>query len=103
MRQILEAVQKTHSLGIFHRDLKLGNILINQENEIQIVDWGLAEFYRPGQEYNIRVSTRPYKPPEILMGLKQYDYSFDMWNIGCVFFCLLFRQLHFIYGKDNNE
>jgi len=44
----------------------------------------LAEFYHPGTEYHIRVGSRYYKGPELLVGYKRYDYSLDMWSIGCM-------------------
>lgn len=103
MASLLGGVQATHSKGIFHRDLKPQNILVNDRNEIRIIDWGLAEFYLPNQEYNLAVSTRPYKCPEILMGIKTYDYSFDMWNVGQILFCLLFKRLFLVKGKDNHD
>ena len=35
---------------------------------MMLVDWGLAEFYFFDKNYNRKISTRPYKPPEILLG-----------------------------------
>jgi len=32
-----------------------------------LIDWGLAEFYHPGQEYNVRVASRYFKGPELLV------------------------------------
>jgi len=43
-------------MGIMHRDVKPHNIIIDPQNkEIRLIDWGLAEFYFPSQEYNVRV------------------------------------------------
>jgi len=44
----------------------------------------LAEFYHPGTDYHIRVGSRYYKGPELLVGYKRYDYSLDMWSVGCM-------------------
>ena len=60
-----------------HRDIKPQNILIDyQTKEVYIIDWGLADYYRPriyifikltiDEKYNVRVSTRNYKGPELL-------------------------------------
>ena len=40
--QILNAVSYCHDQGIFHRDLKLENIMINKEEEIKLIDFGFA-------------------------------------------------------------
>lgn len=37
---------------------------------VKIIDWGLAEFYHDGEEYNVRVASRYFKPPEILIDFK---------------------------------
>ena len=53
-------------------------------SQLRLIDWGLAEFYHPGTDYHIRVGSRYYKAPELLVGYKQYDYSLDMWSVGCM-------------------
>ena len=35
--------------------------------QLRLIDWGLAEFYHPGQEYNVRVASRYFKGPELLL------------------------------------
>ncbi len=52
--------------------------------ELWLIDWGLAEFYIPGKEYNVRVASRYYKAPELLISLQDYDYSLDMFSAGCL-------------------
>jgi casein kinase II subunit alpha len=51
---------------------------------VKIIDWGLAEFYHLGKEYNVRVASRYFKPPELLLDFRQYNYSLDVWSLGAV-------------------
>ena len=45
-----------------HRDVKPHNLVIDhQKRELRLIDWGLAEFYHPGREYNVRVASRYFK------------------------------------------
>jgi len=52
----IKTLDYCHSMGIMHRDVKPHNIIIDPlTREIRLIDWGLAEFYFPNQEYNVRV------------------------------------------------
>lgn len=54
-------------------------------SQLRLIDWGLAEFYHPRTAYNVRVASRYFKGPELLVDFQEYDYSLDMWSYGCMF------------------
>lgn len=87
-----------------HRDVKPLNIIINPENkDLKLIDWGLADFYKPGTEYNVRVASRYYKGPELLVEDKLYHYSLDIWSLGCTMAGMIFKVDPFFKGSDNND
>ena len=87
-----------------HRDVKPLNVIVNPETkELRLIDWGLADFYKPNQEYNVRVASRYYKGPELLVDDKLYNYSLDMWSMGCTMAGMIFRVDPFFKGSDNND
>ena len=100
--KILQSLEFAHSHGIMHRDVKPLNIVIdNDAKELRLIDWGLAEFYHPNKEYNVRVASRYYKGPELLVDDKLYHYSLDIWSLGCTMAGMIFKIDTFFYGLDN--
>jgi len=90
MYQIMRGLKYLHSAGVVHRDLKPSNILINENCDLKICDFGLARV----QEHNMTgyVSTRYYRAPEIMLTWRKYNEKVDIWSAGCIFAELLMGE-----------
>ncbi|PKI38726.1 protein IMPAIRED IN BABA-INDUCED STERILITY 1-like isoform X1 [Punica granatum] len=91
MKQLLLGIEHCHLRGIIHRDIKVSNILVNNEGILKLGDFGLANILS-SKQLTSRVVTLWYRPPELLMGSTSYGVSVDLWSVGCVFAELLFRK-----------
>ncbi|KAJ5747879.1 uncharacterized protein N7511_009575 [Penicillium nucicola] len=90
MYQIMRGLKYLHSAGVVHRDLKPSNILINENCDLKICDFGLARV----QEHHMTgyVSTRYYRAPEIMLTWRKYNEKVDIWSAGCIFAELLLGE-----------
>jgi serine/threonine protein kinase len=102
-KSILNGLAYLHKKKIIHRDLKPQNLLITDNDEIKICDFGLARGTGvPIQTYTNEVVTLWYRPPDILLGSKMYDNSVDLWSAGCIFGEMLLGKSLF-QGKNDAE
>ncbi|NXL72614.1 HUNK kinase, partial [Leptocoma aspasia] len=83
-RQILSAVEHLHCQGIVHRDLKIENFLLDENNNIKIIDFGLsntARFEGLSQELlHTQCGSPAYAAPELLAH-KKYGPKVDVWSM----------------------
>ena len=100
--QILSGIAYLHKCKIIHRDIKSSNILINNNGDIKIGDYGLArrDSKVTDKQYTYKVVTICYRAPELLLGQRDYGPEIDIWSIGCVFCELLTGVILF---KENNK
>ncbi|XP_078172311.1 cyclin-dependent kinase C-2-like [Carex rostrata] len=113
MRQLLTGLQYCHDNKVLHRDIKGSNLLIDNEGNLKLADFGLAKilsdeliiFITRNYETEILtncVITLQYRPPELLLGSTKYGPEVDMWSVGCVFAELLLGKPIFP-GEDEMD
>jgi serine/threonine protein kinase len=103
--QVLRGLKYVHSAGIIHRDLKPRNLLVNSNCDLKICDFGLSRATHckdePGKMTDY-VATRWYRAPELLLEVKEYGPSVDVWSVGCILAELL-RRKPFLPGSDTRN
>jgi len=104
MKQLLEGLAYCHAQKVLHRDIKGSNLLISNDGQLKLADFGLARAYdnEKSKVYTNRVITLWYRPPELLLGATAYGPSIDMWSAGCIFAELLMRK-PILPGKNEFE
>ena len=105
--EIMKGVLYIHQKGVIHRDLKPLNILVNDNWEVKISDFGQSNVVTDqiNKDYNLTkyVSTRYYRAPELYLRYEQnYDQSIDMWSIGCII-AEFFNKKVFIKADSDQE
>lgn len=95
--EIVTVVERLHNRNIIHRDLKLGNIVLNKHsNKITITNFCLGKYLLNENDllYDQRGSPA-YISPDVLCGKPYKGKPSDMWALGVVLFMMLFRQFPF--------
>ncbi len=94
--QIAEGLNAAHKKGVVHRDIKSSNVMITDEGQVKIMDFGLAKV-AGGQHLTksgMTVGTVAYMSPEQVQGIA-VDHRTDIWALGVVLFEMLTGELPF--------
>ncbi|XP_040463156.1 cyclin-dependent kinase 9-like isoform X1 [Falco naumanni] len=89
MQMLLNGLYYIHRNKILHRDLKAANVLITRDGVLKLADFGLARAFSLAKNsqpncYTNRVVTLWYRPPELLLGERDYGPPIDLWGAGCI-------------------
>lgn len=94
MRQVFEALLHVHKMGIVHRDVKPENILLDDNLNIKLTDFGFARVVKSGEKLYDLCGTPGYLAPEVLQAnmfedAEGYGKEVDVWACGVVMYTLL--------------
>lgn len=84
-----------HKLKICHRDLKPENLLLDDNNNIKIVDFGLSNTYKTGETLKTACGSPCYAAPEMIAGKKYHGLSADIWSLGVILYAMSCGYLPF--------
>lgn len=104
--QMICAMDYLHNtMNIAHRDIKIDNILIAEDNSVKLTDFGFSLQVAISEEKSIQMSTtfcgtRPYLSPQILQKRPYNPFKADIWALGVVLFSMLNNRYPYHY-KDH--
>jgi len=94
-KQILSATECCHKNNIAHRDIKFSNIMVDENKNIKLIDFGVSSFTREGIFRNTFCGTSAFAPPEIFLGNTYRGPEVDLWSLGIVLYSMLMADFPF--------
>ncbi|KYN02398.1 MAP/microtubule affinity-regulating kinase 3 [Cyphomyrmex costatus] len=101
-RQLVAALKHMHSKGVVHRDLKMENIVLQDERkeQIKIVDFGLSNIYASDDPLRTHCGSPEYAAPELFVVGKRYGPEVDLWSLGVILYGMTIGRLPFMCPRD---
>ena len=96
-KQVCEGLEEAHRLGVVHRDLKPGNIMIDKDGDAKIMDFGIARSLsgRGITGTGVLIGTPEYMSPEQVEG-KDVDQRSDLYSLGVILYEMVTGRLPFV-------
>jgi serine/threonine protein kinase len=105
IRQAASGLQHAHEVGLVHRDIKPGNLLVDRSGTVKILDLGLVRIFQSddgltkGQNFRYVLGTIDYQAPEQAVDSHEVDIRADIYSLGATFYFLLTGQTVFPEGS----
>lgn len=87
-KQIVEAMAYCHRNGVYHRDIKTENVLIDKYKKIKIIDFGFSVKSTPNTKLTLFCGTPNYMSPEIILKKEYLGGPSDSWALGVLLFVI---------------
>ena len=100
--KVVSGIAYCHQINIYHRDIKLENILVLKDDSVKIIDFGFGIICKADTYQKLFCGTKSYMPPEIVKKEKYIASYSDIWSLGVLFYAMLFGIFPF-KGKDEDE
>lgn len=98
LAQMASALEVVHAVGVLHRDLKPGNVMVRNDGSVALIDFGLAKHFEPGTDITATgeiFGTPYYMSPEQGHG-HELDERSDLYSLGVIFHEMLTRRKPFL-------
>eukprot|EP00095_Tigriopus_kingsejongensis_P006502 maker-scaffold844_size89433-snap-gene-0.13 protein:Tk06502 transcript:maker-scaffold844_size89433-snap-gene-0.13-mRNA-1 annotation:"amp-activated protein kinase alpha subunit" len=94
-QQIISGVEYCHRHNVVHRDLKPENLLLDQNLNVKIADFGLSNMMTDGEFLRTSCGSPNYAAPEVISGKLYAGPEVDIWSCGVILYALLCGTLPF--------
>lgn len=94
-QQLISAVEYLHTIGCAHRDIKPSNILLDEQMNLKLIDFGLGNLYTQEETLKTACGSPCYAAPEIISGERYDPIGVDVWSSGITLFAMICGYLPF--------
>ncbi|MBK7157105.1 MAG: serine/threonine protein kinase [Ignavibacteria bacterium] len=102
--QVLDGLSYAHKKSIVHRDIKPSNIIVDNDNRVKILDFGIAKIVLSNSNLTrtgMRMGSISYMSPEQILG-KELDLKTDIYSAGVTFYEILSGKLPYDTNTDSD-
>ena len=94
-QQLISGIEYSHRLKIVHRDLKPENVLLDDDLNVKIADFGLSNVIKDGDFLKTSCGSPNYAAPEVIRGGLYTGPEIDVWSCGVILYVMLCGRLPF--------
>ena len=95
LRQVMSALSYCHSINVYHKDIKLENILINAEGKVKVIDFGFSIRMKDKKKTNKYCGSPAYSAPEIILNKPHLPEYADIWAVAVLIYHIIAGFLPF--------